>query len=128
MTPGRGEVLRELERISRLGFLSPQERGFLRHVVLATLEQQRERLYQKALAEDLKIEHPLQIGVIGSRIRAKLAEHYADSQVSPVRIDLSRRGYEAVFSYRPHIATRGDRVDILIANAKTAIDQRTLPG
>lgn len=128
MTPSEPEILREFERISLLGLLSPQERDLLRRIVRATMDGDTSKLYQKALADDLGIVSPTQIGVIASRVRSKLADHYRDSQVSSVQIELSKRGYEAQFLYRPRAAARGDRVGLLIANAKSAIDQRTLPG
>ena len=129
MKPTVDQVLRELERISQSGLLSPQERALFQRIVQQTVEGDTARLYQKALADELGIASAKQIGVIATRLRAKLAEHYRLSQDLPaVQIELPDRGYEARFFYRPPVFALSDRGQLLVADAKAAIDQRTLPG
>lgn len=129
MSPSRQDVLRELDRVTRLELLSPQERGFLTHVVRKTLSGDTERLYQKALAEDLRIDSVKQIGVIATRVRAKLTEHYRSTgSAAPIQLDLPARGYEARFFHRPPHFALDERVQVLLTDAKAAIDQRSLPG
>jgi Tfp pilus assembly protein PilF len=127
--PPESDVLRELDRLLRLDLLSPQECDLLAHIVRTTLAGDTRRLYQKAVAEDLHIENWKQIGVLATRIRAKLSEYYRQPQgQTSVQIHLSARGYEARFSYRTAQFALSDRVQALVADAKAAIDQRTLPG
>ena len=45
-----------------------------------------------------------------------------------MQIELPGRGYEARFSYRHALFSLNEGAQILVANAKAAIDQRTLPG
>lgn len=129
MNPSEEDVLRELERLCRLELLSPQERSLLRKIVTATLAGKTTTLYQKQLAGELGIASSAQIGVVASRLRTKLADHYrASPQPLVVQIELPKRGYEARFLYRPRAIAAVNRADLLIADAKVAIDQRTLPG
>jgi hypothetical protein len=127
MSPSEEEVLRELERVCRLELLSQQERLLLRLIVKATLAGKIETLYQKQLADALGIASSAQIGVVASRLRTKLADHYQSPETT-VQIELPKRGYEARFIYRPRAVAAVNRADLLIADAKVAIDQRTLPG
>jgi Tfp pilus assembly protein PilF len=129
MKPSAEEVRLELDRILQADVLSPQERSLLRHIVARTLANDLGRLYQKALATDLGIASAKQIGVIATRLRTKLAEFPARADgPEGVRIDLPQRGYEARFSFRASAFTLGSDALLLVANAKAAIDQRTLPG
>ena len=129
MKPPVGDILRELERLTESNLLSPQERALFRRVVQRTIDGDTGMLYQKALADELGIASAKQIGVIATRLRTKLADHYRVTQSLPaVQIELPDRGYEARFFYRPPVFALSDRVQLLVANAKSAIDQRTLPG
>ena len=101
----------------------------LRHIVERTLDNEVRRLYQKALAADLGIDSPKQIGVIATRLRTKLADFSARPEMATgVRIDLPPRGYEARFTRRASSFALDSDALLLVANAKAAIDQRTLPG
>jgi tetratricopeptide (TPR) repeat protein len=125
----RDEVLNEVARISQSGTLSPQERTLLRIIVERTLDGDTSQLYQKALADDLAIPNPKQVGVVATRIRAKLADFYAGAATdAPLQIALSDRGYEAFISYRQAAIALSERAQLAVANAKAALDQRTLPG
>jgi hypothetical protein len=129
LKPTVDEIQRELERISRSNLLSPQERALLQSIVQLTIAGEVSQLYQKALADELGIASAKQIGVIATRLRTKLAEYYRVSQDVPsVQIELPERGYEARFFHRPPLFALSDKVQLLVANAKAAIDQRTLPG
>jgi Tfp pilus assembly protein PilF len=129
MKPPVDDVHRECQRIAQSGLLSPQERALLEQLVRLTLDDQTGRLYQKALADNLGIASAKQIGVIATRLRTKLADHYRTAQGQPaVQIELPARGYEVRFFYRPPVFALSHRVQLLVANAKAAIDQRTLPG
>lgn len=125
----RDEILSEVARISHSGTLSPQERTLFRIVVERTIDGETSQLYQKALADVLDISNPKQVGVVATRIRAKLAEYYAQTAAeSSLQISLSDRGYEAFVTYRQPSVALSDRAQIAVANAKAALDQRTLPG
>lgn len=129
MNPSDDEVRRELERLSREGVLAPQERALLQTIVRRTIEGSTSHLFQKALADELHIESAKQIGVLATRIRAKLGEHYG--RMEPRRlleIHLTERGYEANFVYLYAQTSLRDSLMLLVANARAALDQRTLPG
>src|SRR5262245_42326782 len=102
MNPADHDVVRELERLGHAGFLSRQELRLLSQIVTLTLAHETDRLYQKGLADELGIESPKQIGVVATRLRDKLGDHYRTLPASPlVRIELLPRGYGARFMYRP---------------------------
>jgi tetratricopeptide (TPR) repeat protein len=124
----RDEVLREVARISQSGLLSQQERLLLRTVVERTLDSQLDRLFQKALAEDLNMPDAKQVGVVATRLRSKLAEIQRTDTTAAVTITLPNRGYEAWFAYRQPAYAADARIQLASANARAAIDQRTLPG
>jgi len=125
----RDEILGETERISRSGTLSPQERTLFRLIVERTLEGHTGLLCQKALADDLSIPNAKQIGVVATRIRSKLTEYYERSGGdSALQISMSDRGYEVFFTYRQAPVALGGPAQMAVANAKAALDQRTLPG
>ena len=125
----RDEILGEVARISHSGTLSPQERTLLRLIVERTLDGKTGQLYQKALADDLSIPNAKQVGVVATRIRTKLAEFYAQSAGdSLLQIALSDRGYEALITYRQLTIALSEGAQLAVANAKAALDQRTLPG
>src|SRR5215218_8824644 len=129
MQPAPEEVRLELDRLLQAELLSPQERSLLRHIVERTVANDLGRLYQKALAADLGIASAKQIGVIATRLRTKLAEFSARPDApSGIRIDLPQRGYEARFTWRTGSFALDPDTLLLVANAKAAIDQRTLPG
>lgn len=129
MTPTDDEIRRELDRLSGQNVLAPQERALLEMIVRRTIDRDTSRLYQKALAADLSIESAKQIGVLASRIRTKLADHYGRMENRPVvQILLSEWGYEAKFAYQHAPDPLSESVMLLVANARAAIDQRTLPG
>ena len=99
MKPPADEIVREVERILRSNLLSPQERALFRRIIRRTLEGDTSQLYQKALADELGIANAKQIGVVATRIRSKLADHYRRLPSEPgVQIEVSSRGYEALFS------------------------------
>ncbi len=125
----RDEVLAEVARISHSGTLSQQERMLLRLIVERTLDGQTSQLYQKALADDLAIPNAKQVGVVATRIRAKLAAYYERlAGDSLLQVTLSDRGYEAFVSYRQPTIVLSERTQLAVANTKAALDQRTLPG
>ena len=124
----RDEILREVARISQSGLLSLQERRLFLRIVERTLEGDTTQLYQKALAEELSIPNAKQVGVVATRIRSKLADYQRSATSSPLQIALSDRGYEAWISYRQPTYTLGERAQLAVANAKAAIDQRSIPG
>lgn len=125
----RDEILAEVARISHSGTLSPQERTLFRLIVEHTLDGNTGQLYQKALAEALSINNAKQVGVVATRIRTKLSEYYERSTADSVlQISLSDRGYEAFFTYRQTTVVLSERAQAAVANAKAALDQRTLPG
>lgn len=129
MNPTDTDVRLELDHLKKSGVLSPQECRLLERVVHYTLLGQVDQLYQKALADDLRIPNAKQIGVLATRIRMKLDEHYrAVHGALAIKIELPERGYEARFSYRDRPSGLSERSCLLVANAKTAIDHRTLPG
>ncbi len=128
LQPLRDEILREVARISQSGLLSLQERRLFLHIVERTLEGNTTQLYQKALAEDLSMPNAKQVGVVATRIRSKLADYQRSATHSPLLIGLSDRGYEAWISYRQPTYTLGERAQLAVANAKAAIDQRSIPG
>lgn len=129
MTPTRDEIRRELERLVGSSVLSPQERRLLETIVFHSTDGDPSRLYQKALAADADINNVRQIGVVATRIRGKLRAHYDGVTPSPtLQILLSDRGYEANFVYRHAQRPLGDAAMLAIANARAALDQRTLPG
>lgn len=129
MRPTESEVMCELDGIARAGLLSPQEGHFLVFVVRAALAGQTRRLYQKALADDLEVASPKQVGVLATRVRGKLQQHYRSLPERPlVRIALPARGYAPQFLRQESTQQFGERVQTLVTNAKVAIDQRTLPG
>jgi tetratricopeptide (TPR) repeat protein len=129
MTPTDDEIVQELDRLSKESVLAPQERALLHIIVRSTLSKDTSRLYQKALADDLGIESAKQIGVLATRIRTKLAEHYGQLSRPPsVKILLSDWGYEARFTYQHAQRRLDDSVMLLVAHARAALDQRTLPG
>jgi tetratricopeptide (TPR) repeat protein len=125
----RDEILNEVARISHSGTLSPQERTLLRLIVERTLDGNTGLLYQKQLADDLGIPNAKQVGVVATRIRTKLTEYYDRlSGDSLLQIALSDRGYEAFFTYRQAAVPLSEPAQAAVANAKAALDQRTLPG
>ena len=125
----RDDILGEVARLSHSGTLSPQERTLLRLIVERTLDGRTGLLYQKALADELAIRNARQVGVVATRIRTKLSEYYERSgDDSVLQISLSDRGYEAFFSFRRATAVLGERAQAAVADAKAALDQRTLPG
>lgn len=125
----RDEILGEVARISHSGMLSPQERTLLRLIVERTIEGNTAQLYQKALAEQLSIQNAKQVGVIATRVRTKLAVYYERSAGGSVlKISLSDRGYEAFFTYPQTTIALSESATLVVANAKAALDQRTLPG
>jgi len=129
MNPTGPEIWLETRAIKRSSLLTPQEFALLECIVRGTLEGDRDSLTQKRLADGIGIPSAKQIGVIGTRLRAKLATHLAaspDAQV--VRIELPERGYEARFSYRHESPGLSAAAQNLLTNARTAIDQRSLPG
>src|ERR1051325_3202912 len=129
LQPLRDEVLREVARISQSGRLSSQERALFRRIVDHTLAGEAPQLYQKALAEELAMPNAKQVGVVATRLRAKLADYQrAPSTDSRLVILLSDRGYEAWISYRQPTYTLSERTQLAVANAKAAIDQRSIPG
>ena len=129
MKPTSAEIQRELDHIKRCRVLTPQEHALLERIVSLTIKGETGRLYQKALAEDLQIASPRQIGVIATRVRAKLNRHSCQHQRRlAVRIELPDRGYEAQFSFRDLARDLSDRSRALLANAKAALDHRTVPG
>lgn len=128
LQPLRDEILREVARISQSGLLSLQERTLLRRIVERTLEGETTQLYQKALAEELAMPNAKQVGVVATRVRAKLAGYQPSGADSRFQIALSDRGYEAWISYRQPRYTLSDRAQLAVANAKAAIDQRSIPG
>ena len=130
MIPTSEEVRRELERLWGEGILAPQERALLRLIVRQTMDGDTSRLYQKALADDLAIHNVKQIGVLATRIRTKLDNHYAllEATRPPVQILLSKRGYEARISYSYLRDTLSESAMLLVADARAALDQRSLPG
>jgi Flp pilus assembly protein TadD len=129
MTPTPDEIRRELERLISASVLSPQERLLLQTIVRRTLDGETSRLYQKALADDLGIDNARQVGVIATRIRAKLGEHYRRMESPPIlQILLSEWGYEAKFAYLYTRRPLSDPLMLHVANARAALDQRTLPG
>jgi len=129
MKPPPDEILREVDRILQSNLLSPQERDLFRRIVRRTMEGDTSQLYQKALADELGIASAKQIGVVATRIRSKLADYYRRMPSEPgVQMEVSSRGYEVLFSYHPPVFALSDRIQIAVANAKAAIDQRTLPG
>jgi tetratricopeptide (TPR) repeat protein len=129
MKPSEHDVLYELDRITQANILSPQEGRFLAFVVQAALAHRTGRLYQKALADDLDVASPKQVGVLATRVRSKLQHHYGALTERPlVRIELSPRGYAPAFVREAPVRTFDDQVQALVDNAKVAIDQRTLPG
>lgn len=100
MLPTDEEIRRELDRLSRQNILAPQERQLLHAAVAHTLRGNTGQLYQKALAQELNIESAKQIGVLATRIRSKLGDHYRGlSELPLVEIQLTERGYEAQFTY-----------------------------
>jgi Flp pilus assembly protein TadD len=129
MNPSADEIHQELARVSRDGGLAPQERALLQTIVRCTMQGETSQLYQKALADSLGIESAKQIGVLATRIRTKLSEHYGSMPRRPVlEIQLSDRGYEANFIYRPALTSLSDSALLLVANARASLDQRSLPG
>ncbi|MEQ1574329.1 MAG: hypothetical protein ABL993_08795 [Vicinamibacterales bacterium] len=67
--------------------------------------------------------------MVATRIRAKLGEHYRRMEPRPLlEIHLTERGYEAAFVYRHAQSALRDTQMLLVANARAALDQRTLPG
>jgi Flp pilus assembly protein TadD len=129
MHPSPDEVRQELDRLLREGGLAPQERALLQAIVHHTVQSETGQLYQKALAEAIGIESPKQIGVLATRLRSKLSDHYGRQQAPPLlEIQLRDRGYEAHFAYRPALTSLSDGALLLVADARAALDQRTLPG
>ena len=129
MTPTPDEIRLELDRLADQSVLTPQERALLHLIVARTLDGDTSRLYQKALADDLNIESSRQIGVLATRIRGKLTEHYRRAANQPVvQIQLQTWGYEAQFRYLPAYGRLPESVELLVANVRAALDQRTLPG
>jgi len=129
MTPSANEVEGELVRLQQANLLSPQESQFLELVVRAALRRQVGRLYQKALADDLGVASHKQVGVLATRVRGKLQRHYGSSlPATHVRIELSPRGYEPRFVYAAAPTALDEDLSVLVANAKAAIDHRTIPG
>lgn len=115
------EIEGELERLGRSDFLTPQELALLRVIVLASTRGETANLYQKAIAHELGIADSKQVGVIASRLRTKLAEHYRAAPQGALVIELPPRGYVPRFVYRHSTATV-DRVQGLIADARQAVD------
>jgi Flp pilus assembly protein TadD len=129
MHPTPDEVGLELERVLHEAGLAPQERTLLQAIVRGTAAGETQQLYQKALADILSIDNAKQIGVLATRIRSKLHDHYDQmSEPRVLEIRLRDRGYEAQFVYRPAITSLDDGALLLVANARAALDQRTLPG
>jgi hypothetical protein len=128
LEPLRDEILREVARICQSTLLTPQERTLFRSIVEGTLDGKTSEHYQKALATKLSMPNAKQVGVVATRIRAKLAQHYRDNADSVLQVTLSDRGYEAWVSYRQAPYTLSARAQLAVANAKATIDQRTLPG
>lgn len=129
MKPTEPEIRSELEALRLEGVLTRQEQLFLEHLVFRRLQGDTSELYQKGLATELGISNAKQIGVLATRVRAKLLKHYARRQaLHAVRIDLAERGYEPRFSYRDRPPDLSERAQLLVANARAAIDQRSLPG
>jgi Flp pilus assembly protein TadD len=125
----RDDIQGEVARVTQSGILSPQERTLFRRIVELTLEGNTGQLYQKGLATELGMPSGKQVGVVATRIRSKLTEYYQQSPGdSLLQIAISDRGYEAWVSYRQPTIALSERLQIAVANAKAALDQRTLPG
>ncbi len=125
--PFADDVRKELARIEQSALLSPQERGLLRVIVERTLRGEAGDLYQKRLATDLGIRNAKQIGVIASRLRDKLRDS-GPLPESGIRITLPEWGYEAQFTQLQPGPALSPRAQMLAANARAAIDLRTLNG
>lgn len=123
------EIARALAHAARSAGLTVQERSLLEHLVKHTVAGDTARLYQKAIAEDLKMPTPdgRQVGVVAARLRAKLRECPSPGG-DALRIALAERGYAVDFFF-PHVAhSLDDATRLAVANAKAALDQRTIPG
>ena len=112
----------------RGGLLSRQERALLQRIVERIVDGDTSRLYQKALAEDFGIASAKQIVVIATHLRAKLAGHYHRRRdCRRCRSNCPAAATKPASAIAtPCFAERGRPV--LVADARAAIDQRTLPG
>lgn len=128
MTPTPDEIARELTRLDDAAILAPQERALLHTIVQLTQAGRTADLYQKGLADNLGIQNAKQIGVLATRMREKLTQFYDGApHGSALQIRLAERGYEARFVYTPVRRPLDNTALIQVANARAALDQRTLP-
>ncbi|NOT45357.1 MAG: tetratricopeptide repeat protein [Acidobacteria bacterium] len=125
----REAVFTEVERISRSGLLTGQQRDVLAFLVETAVSGSRVRLRQKDVAKALDIPSPGQVGVIVTNTRTRLYRFYESAPGgSALHIALSDRGYDVIVSQFDAPATLSDEAQLAVADAKAALDQRTLPG